>query len=221
MSLWESISTHFKIYLLLLLIGSFIGLLIYRSLNFQLRWTTLLLVFTFVSESIGRVLAYLIKNSNPAYHFYTPIEGLCLGFILYGITNNLITRRVITTVFLSVILFSILNSFVFQSLYEFNSNADIAKMPLAILVSFMVLFESINSQEKKYLLSSDLILVVGIIWFNVSSFVFIAAHDYLIKSGISTRSLGNIHYFSNIIYYSLLTASLVVFKKEINAVPKR
>lgn len=203
-------ATRFYIYLGLILLGFIIGLFKYKQLSWQLKGVVLLLGFTFCSEVVGRILIKQIHNSNPVYHFYSPVEALLLGLILYNISRKALNQRIIVVVFGIVVLFSIVNSIFFQGWLSFNSNVDQIKMPLTVLAGIIVLMELPIVKSKR----PDLVILIALLCFNTASFLFIISHNYLVSKGISTKSIGVIHYISNIIYYSLLLLSIVLYKKR-------
>ena len=81
------IHPRFYIYLSLILISFIVGLIKFKSLNKQFKIVACFLGYTFLSEVFSRILALKIHNSNPVYHFYSPIEVLfiCSFYFFYGI----------------------------------------------------------------------------------------------------------------------------------------
>jgi hypothetical protein len=101
---------EFVIYLLIIAIGFVIGIIYYKR-NRQLRPIVILLGVTLVSEIVSRVLAYQIRNSNPAYHFFTPIQILLWGVFFLMVIKN---QKIKTAIFLfstTLVLFSMINTF--------------------------------------------------------------------------------------------------------------
>lgn len=211
-------STRFKIYLALLLISAITGLLKFRKLEPGYRYLTVLLIITFISEVISRVLIAEIRNSSPVYHFFSPLELVLLAFILWNLSLSPIIRRSVIVVYAGLVVFSIINSLFFQHLMTFNSNIDIVKMPACFFMAFLVLAEkNHNMINKSALLDADILVLIAIIWFNMVSFFFMVSHNYLIDQGISTRMIANIHYASNIIYYLLYLIALIIHVKKDHA----
>src|SRR5690348_1742453 len=133
--LWSKLTPTFKIYLIVILSGVVFGLFYLRRLSSPLKWVTALLSITFISEIMSRVWGLYYHTSYPVYHFYSPAECFLLLFILYSIANKPIQKRMIAITFSCLVIFSIINSIFIQTIYEFNSNIDLAKMPVAALTA--------------------------------------------------------------------------------------
>jgi hypothetical protein len=212
--IWTSLNTEYRIYLFLILCGVITGLVLYRRLNRQLKFVCLLLCMTFISEIISRVLAIKIRNSNPEYHFYGVAECILLMGVLYHITPKDSRKKIISGVFIGLAVFSIVNSIFFQGLYEYNSNLDLVKIPLTVIIAILLIFDKLNLDEKeKYLLTPDLLVLIAILWFNLFSFIYNASHNYLVANKKRYDWLDDLHYYSNLFYYSLLLVSFLVFIK--------
>jgi hypothetical protein len=197
----------FGIYLSLILLAAIIGFIRFRHLSIPLKGLTLLLGCTFISETVSRILGKIIKNSNPVYHFYSPIEAIGLGFILYHISASHLNRKLVVAGLSCIFLFSIINSLFIQTFMTFNSNVDLFKMPLCVLLAVLIFLEIFT---RSTFTRNEILVLVAIIIFNSLSFFFIVAHNYLVEKGISTKSIGSIHYFSNIIYYTLFLIALAL-----------
>jgi hypothetical protein len=213
--MFQSLSVNFKIYLCFLFVSSVIGLLLFRRVSKQLKFVSILLCMTFISEMVSRMLSFKIDTSYPVYHFYTVAECLLLFAILYQMSEKSSRKILVLVVFSSLIIFSIINSIFFQGLYDYNSNVDLVKIPLTVLLSGLLIFDKINvTSADKYLLNADLVILIGIFWFNLSSFIFEASHNYLVKQGRNYFWLDQLHFYSNMLYYFLFIFSFFVYLKS-------
>ena len=210
------IHPRFYIYLSLILISFIVGLIKFKSLNKQFKIVACFLGYTFLSEVFSRILALKIHNSNPVYHFYSPIEVLFICSFYFFSTNQFYFKKIVFYTFLFLELFSVINSSFFQHLMEFNSNIDLVKTLFAILLGFIILLEKMKGPfNNDSILDSEMIILIAILWFNITSFIFFMAYNYFVKNLISTKELGIIQFTSNIIYYFLFLLSLLKFKEPV------
>jgi hypothetical protein len=202
-----------------ILSGIVVGIFRYQKLSEPLRLVTILLLITFISEAIGRVLAWSIRNSSPVYHFYSPLECLLLLLIFSRLTRRKSNKYIIKYTFVGLILWSVLNSLFLQGFYEFNSNIDIIKMPATFCIASIIVFEMLEpSEQDNSIFTSEMIIIISVLWFNIAAFIFYVSYNYLLKSGVDKKTLNLVHFVSNIVYYLLLLVAVSTYKakKEIN-----
>lgn len=203
---------EFRAYLIILMIGSVVGLVLFERLNRQLRFVALLLCITFLSESIGRVLIWRIHTSLPVYHFYSPLECFLLMCILASIAKHAQLRKFIFVTYAALIIFCIINSLFIQTFFEYNSNIDKAKMPVTALLAGWMLVGRMNEDlDGPYLLNPDLIILIALFWVNTVSFTSTLITNYLIHRGQKNELLNGLNVFSNFAYYTLLIAAIILF----------
>lgn len=209
------LTTRFAIYLCLLLLGAIAGLMSFKKLSPEFKMVTVLMLATFISESTTRVLAATIRNTSPAYHIFSPVEYICWCIIFYCIAKSSTLKKfIVFSIYLFVIL-SVLNSIFLQTWLMLNSNVDLLKALLTSSISFALLLEQIKQRGKdSVLLTAQMILLLSVLWFNLQSFIFFAAHNYLMKRQASLTYLYNIHYISNIIHYLLVIVALMKSTKS-------
>jgi len=204
---------RFLIHLVIIGAGAASGLLRYKVLPRYLKLLTWLLLITFITESVSRILMYQIGNSCPIYHFYSPAELILLLLIFRDLTGRVRLREQITGAFLVLLVFSVINSLFIQTLMELNSYVDIVKSPVAAFFAVIILWEKMNQPVRgPFLIEPDVLVLIAILWFNLSSFMFFLAYELLIREGISTYKLGVIHEISNHLYYTLFCVALLLFK---------
>jgi hypothetical protein len=212
--MWTSISLDFKIYLLVILMGCLAGMLYFRHSGKALKCIIFLLVTTLVSERVSRILAYKIHNSNPPYHFLSVAECLFLMGTLYYLSENKRIKLAIVSTYLGLAVFSLVNSFFIQTLFQFNSNIEIAKVPLTIAVTILVVFEKLNIKSDGRSMNNDeLLILVAILWYHISSFVFTATHNYVISHKIKLPWIDHLNFYSNVIYYLLFCIAIILHAK--------
>lgn len=194
-----------------------LGILRYKHLPDYLRAVVFLLSVTFLSELVGRYLAYAIHNSNPVYHFYSALELACLGGFFYKVSKVGWIKKASIVIYAGLILISCINSLYFQTFYQFNSNIDLIKMPVTFLVSAIVLINLFFSDtEEDASFWPRTIAIIAFFWFNAASFVFYVFYNFFLNNGFEKSYLNILHFVSNIIFYFLLFISLVVYNLKTN-----
>lgn len=104
----------------------------------SIQWKLVyLLIVILVIESIANALWFQKKNNLPLYHFYTIVECILILNIFKEALEKLFSERFfyITAIVFSI--FSIVNTFYFQALTTFNSNAT-------SVLGFLVIFLSLS-----------------------------------------------------------------------------
>lgn len=201
-------------YLLIILTGFTIGLINFRKSN-GLKAIIILLGITFLSECCSRILAYEIKNSNPPYHFLTPLQCLLWGSFFYSEFDNKWKKKVSIFVSISSIFFSISNTIFFQNLLVFPSNALTIQSFVFITLGFMLFSQKLDeSSEKNILKDPGFILSASVIWFNLISFVFINFHNFLLNKIMLASTMRLINYVSNYGYYLLILTAIIFIEKK-------
>jgi lysylphosphatidylglycerol synthetase-like protein (DUF2156 family) len=160
--------TQFNIYLVVLTITFFYGLVRFSKLTSPFKLLLLLVSYVFISELIIRfVLPLMTKNVSPAYHF-TVIVLIIFYALMYRklFSKDPKLRRLI--VVLAVILgtIALLNSFFYQGLFLFPSFSIAAQGILCIFLSLMMFKKMIESPTKTLLTKQPLF------WFNLGTLSF-------------------------------------------------
>ncbi|WP_430410091.1 hypothetical protein [Kordia sp.] len=105
----------------------------YRLSRMQQKLMYLIVLFS-ITELIANILWYQKLNNLPVYHIYTIIEFLCIIYIYKDALHTLFPQRVFTIIAVVFTAFCIINTFYFQSIFTFNSNATTM---LGVLVIFL------------------------------------------------------------------------------------
>ncbi len=204
---------EFVIYLLIIAIGFVIGIIYYKR-NRQLRPIVILLGVTLVSEIVSRVLAYQIRNSNPAYHFFTPIQILLWGVFFLMVIKN---QKIKTAIFLfsaTLVLFSMINTFFWQGLKIFPENVLRMETIFLIFCSICLFIEMLDRPSGENIFKNPFFIVaIGVLWFNLVSFIFFESHNFFLKNKIPAHSIRTIHYISNYVYYLIILAAILLSKQ--------
>ena len=170
------------IYLVILLLDSLFGLIYYKKCDCSFRLLTILLVFTFISETISLVLSSVTKNDSLPEKIYTPVHILLFSSIYYILLRSPSYQKIIVT--LGSVVF--IGALVVISMYSRRELPSwIIMIDAAMLVAFSILyfFELIHEPTE------DKILTSGPFWLNTSvliyfsgTFIFFASFEYLLHN---------------------------------------
>lgn len=174
----------------------------------------ILLGVTFASEIISRILAYEIRNSNPAYHFFTPVQiTLWAIFFLLALKNKKI-RVIISILALALILFSIVNSILWEGLKIFPENVLRMECIFLILGGASLFIEKLDEPSSENIFKNPLFIIsVAVLWFNLISFIFFESHNFFLRNKIPAHSIRTIHYISNYVYYLIILVAILLSKQ--------
>lgn len=202
---------RFTIYLIILLIGVLIGTAKSKTLAVPMRLLTVLLIITFSSEVISRILAYRINNSSPIYHFLLPIQYLLLARIYTILLNKQSIAQFQTISILLLIIFSIINTIFIQTIFVLPTNALVVESVL-ILIQVCLLFNKILDQANTVplLKRSDFWFNCGNLFFNSGTFLFWIFHNYFLKQNTLISELYFVLWLLNIIMYICFIKALLL-----------
>jgi len=211
---------EFIVYLFIIAIGFVIGVINFKG-NKQFRPIVILLGSTLISEIASRVLAYQIRNSNPAYHFFTPIQILLWAiFFLLVITNQKV-KMIIFFCSSLLILFSIINTLFWQGLKIFPENVLRIQTIFMIFCSMCLFIEMMDRPSGENIFKNPFfIITIGVLWFNLLSFIFFQSHNFFLKNKIPAYSLRTIQYISNYVYYLIILVAILI-SKQFNTVERK
>jgi hypothetical protein len=190
------VTLWFVFYLLLLLGGATYGLIIFNSLTTPLRLLVVLLLITFCSEFVSRILWLTIQNTMPCYHALMFIQ-----FILYaGIFANdeyLIRWRTRIYLFAAVLaLMGILNTLYVQPLLKFPSITLFG-------LTYFVVFCSLCTFTAMITNPKDIPLVrVPAFWFCFGNLVFYCVT--FVKFGLANILQFNMPAWAHIVCNSVI-----------------
>lgn len=150
-------------YLTILLISILIGLFRYSRLSARYKMLLLLISLVFISEIVSRCLAIAFENSRPTYHILIPLQCILYG-IIYGLAQP--NKKMCYAFFGLATCASVLNSFFFQSIYQFPTYSLLA---LCLVLITTVLFDF----KRLILFPTEIQLSAQPdFWFNLGTLVF-------------------------------------------------
>jgi hypothetical protein len=210
------LKSEFVVYLVIILVAFILGVLRFKSQR-VLKPIVILMGLTFVSECISRVLAFRIRNSNPPYHFLTPLQFYLWGVFFFHSIKSPAIKRFAYRACIAAALVSFLASVIFLGVMSYPTYNMLMQNFLFTALGFMLFMDKLDeSVHKNIFLNPEFILSVSLVWFNLISFVFIAFHDLMLQRLMLGPYMRLINYVSNYVFYLLILygISLTYFNKS-------
>lgn len=192
-------------------LGSMLGGLSLREEK-GLRGVTCVLLVTFINEQIDSYVAAYYREPYITYHFFNPLQLLCLCWFFYDNYRSEALKKMTVWVVASCILFTMVNSIFFQNIHENPSNFLLLETFVLIILSVILFIEKLDYDYPENIFwNPAFICSLAILSFNIFSFVWFLLIDYFRKHHIDYyKSISRINYFSNILYYGLLLFAVIL-----------
>lgn len=175
----------------------------------------ILLEVTFICEFFSRIYAYCLENSNPVYHLLSPFQVLLIGAFFRMEFTTRGNKKVTFWLCTCLIVMSLLNSMFVQSIFKFPDNTLRVQSACFIALGFLLVAQKIDEPSKNNILKDPVFMVaVGVIWFNLISFIFFNFHQALVKNILSLDLMRIINYVSNYVFYLILLYSAIRMCRE-------
>jgi hypothetical protein len=174
------ITPRFILYLIFLLVILVYGLVNFRKLQSPYKILVILLSLTLISESITRILAYKINNSNINYHFFAPLQLITIS----GVYILLLKKKWMGVILSVIFMLNILNSIFLQDLFVFPSNALMINSFFIVFLCLLNMYQLLqNPSEMSLFRQSWFWLNIGNILFFTSTYMFFPILNLMIKGG--------------------------------------
>ncbi|KOY85110.1 hypothetical protein AD998_02135 [bacterium 336/3] len=126
------------------------------------------------------------KNNLYLYHFYTPLEFICLSLFYQHILRNEIHKAVFSTINILFLALAVYFSMYLQSLQSFNTYARFAESLILLTYSITYLIRTIPKidtirefQEN----NNNFAIVTGICLYFLGSFLILSLSNSVLKFG--------------------------------------
>jgi hypothetical protein len=200
----------------LLLITIVIALRQWKILSRADRWMSVLLILTFIQESVAGYLAIHKMNNFPTYHVYTPIE-LFLIINYFDQSIQIIKDRYVGVYLgLAAVVISIINTLFFQSFYSINS--------YYLLFEGIVVIGLCMLSFYKLLVREDVVPQKMVLFWISVCFLFYWCLSYtdlgmwvatIDRNNLFKKILAAALYYANILFYLGLATVFFRYKKLI------
>jgi hypothetical protein len=200
------------LYLVVILYSSIIGLIKFRRLDLAFKLLTLLLMGTFVSETISTISMYVFRNNSLNGKIYLSFHIIAFGLIYYNLFDKPTIRKIILSITAVFFLSSIIINFI-HAPRLLPSYMIMVQSLLLVGYSILYFFKLFQAPTEEEIISSSKL------WFNSSvliyfssSFVIWASFYYLYLHKRVYLDLNLILTLLNIFHYSLFGISLHLYQ---------
>lgn len=194
------------IYLTLLALTTLTGLVSFKRLTGPFRLLTILVLYVFIVELLGRYLISLgFKNLSPLYHLNTLVLiGLTASVYLRIVRSDSYSQRFVIILSAICWLVALLNTLFHQSIFTIPSFSIAANAFQSICLSLLIFNQMINSPTRTPILKQSLF------WLNSGTFIFYSANfvgfilynEYYQLKGVAKEWLFYLNWIGNMILYS-------------------
>lgn len=202
----------FLIYLIILIVATFYGLMYFKKFNKPYRIIVILLLLTLILDLTGRIGMNLgMESTYFIYHFNIIIlVSINLLFYLNIFENSSqLLKRIAILVTIIILIGTILNSVFYQQLNDFPSNGITLHAIQTIFLSLLAFQEMIKQPIEIPLLEQPLFWVnSGNLFFYTITFLIFAFFDYY-------KMIENWNYWFMLI---LTTSGIVLYSSYFRAI---
>ncbi|MEO5912318.1 MAG: hypothetical protein ABIP95_15635 [Pelobium sp.] len=157
------IISHVPIVLTFIYVG-----LISKKLSHELKVFSYYIFFTSTIQFISLAFWFMAKNNLPLLHLYVAGGFMLLAWFYNTILNSFINSRIIWSLAILFLVFTIVNTVFFQRIYEFNSNAVTVESILIIIFALFTYTFFLNDIVKE----STKHDIKSLNWINAGLFIY-------------------------------------------------
>lgn len=151
---------------------------VFRQLPKELKVFSVFLFLSGLIQFVSLAIALSSHNNLFLLHFYVPLGFICLAWFYKHILSGFVDARMVVIMILSFILFSFLNTLLYQPLNTFNSYALTAQSVLLIILSISTYLFLLNNAIK---ISQAKIACLN--WINSGIFIYYTSNLLLFYFG--------------------------------------
>lgn len=182
-----------------------IGACKYNLMDARLRVIFYYLILGSIFSIVTIALSAYGHNNLPFFHLYTLIEGIALLlFYRYCLKSNL-NKFFYTTLLFFFIIFCLLNSFLIQSIFSFNTYSRFAEAVIIISLSLYLFYITLDVKTHERWYKNPLIFI------NMGLFIYFSSSLFLFLFSQLLLSDKNVNIIAWVMHASLLLAMYILF----------
>ncbi len=192
-----------------------IGLNRKKYLNYELRVIIYFLGNSVVFEFISKTMQiYKIPNLY-LFHIYVLTEFLFISWFYFEIFKKYISPKIIPTVFVIFIIFSLIDTFVWHNPFTFNSYAKTLECIIIVSYTVFYLYKTFDEFQDEDPSDTPVFWINAgfLFYFSGCLFLFTFSNFILTQGKPMGMVVWAIHAFFIIIMYSLISVGLWKSKK--------
>jgi hypothetical protein len=210
---------QYYLYLLLLFLISLAGVMRYNKLSPAFKALTILIIATFVSETIKKIVGKIFHNSMPVAHLWPIGEYAFFSLVYYRLLSGTRTKKLVIASIFFMILLEIVNIAFFESLLQFPA------ILLNVSQFIYVLYSLLLFRQMLIHPAEDSLFRQSIFWFNLDMLLFTTAMflnfaltSYFIKNKLDATILIYFSIIVNMLFYTVIGISILIDNKKYDAV---
>lgn len=198
-------------------LGYIIGVWTWHSAK-NLRAVPILLLLTFVAQMFMYYWSKEYKNNALIAHIFNPIQFLVLMIFFNHNFKEHWEKKVVFYLAGAMLLYGLINTLFLQNTKTLPSNFLVVSNLLLIILSVNLFLQKLDSVSTKVNIFKEpvFLISIGILCFNVFSFLYFLLSNFLFEKNLSVKNLIFILIFSNFLYYTIILIALF-FSLKINS----
>lgn len=198
-----------------ILLPIIIGIVFYRHYNRGLRILCIHLFIACVVDVSAQLLRFLNSNNLPLLHVYTLTEFTLLYLFFEHYWNNFFSKRVLRSIAIGFVTFSVINSLFIQNIYTFNSYARGLEALLMIIFSLLSFYKIFQDPSVRMEQQPVLWIIAGILIYFSGSFTLFVLSNYILPLGVTLNfQIWAVHAFLSILLYVFISIGLWKMRKR-------
>lgn len=121
----------------------------YKKLGRELKVFSWFIFLSGIIQFTSLAFWYAGKNNMPLLHFYVAAGFACLAWFYKTVLNNFISAKIIWSVTVLFLIFTLANSLFAQDIFTFNSNALVVESVLIIILALFTFTFLLNGIVKE------------------------------------------------------------------------
>lgn len=193
-----------------------LGALLYfhKSLDKALKILLSLLIVSFCCDVFNVLLSIQKKNNEPIFTTYSFLEGSILTVLYYSILNNRLTKKIVVSLFIVMVLSSIVGFIEIKTIYQPNTILTITELIILISFSLLFFYQLIKELPVSNIFDYHLFWINSGVLVMASLSIFTFLFERWIIGNKALTYLWLIFYFANIIFRLLLLKGIWKFLSQ-------
>ncbi|MFT5821583.1 MAG: hypothetical protein ACI8ZM_002836 [Crocinitomix sp.] len=178
------------------------------------RLLVVLVILAFTADITAYIFWQLWQNNNPIYHVYAVIEFFLILRIFKLELSSLFSNKLFNFVFVSFLVFAVINAVAWQNIFLFNSNVTTISSFLIIVLVLIYFFSLLQKENLEPLGKMPIFWISAglMLYFSTNLVLFFISKNeiFALENGYT---IWGIHAVVNIILFCFYTYALWIKPK--------
>lgn len=166
-------------------IAAVMAMVIYKKADRALKLFCIYIIFSTIVLLTGLVLSLNHTNNMVLLHIYSPVGFALLSLFYKQLLKKAINKELLPVLALIFVVFSIVNSIFFQSVFTFNSNVLTVQSILIIILTLFTFLVSLNKSGISLVIKTNLNALgwinAGLLLYHTSTLLVLYLSNYIAK----------------------------------------